>query len=108
MIDVESGSLCTDSDLHQQEIPADVCRFVLARDRHCRTPGCERPADHIHHMNERCNAGTHDPDRLAGVCRTCHPMYEPHGPYRLAGDPNRPDGLRRVRSSDLARDGPSP
>jgi hypothetical protein len=39
-------------------------------------------------------------------------MYEPHGPYRLVGDPERPDGLRLVHRDDApptdARDGPDP
>ena len=109
VIDAETAALCTDSDLDQDAIPADVRRFVLARDRHCRMPGCENSQRlQIHHMDPRCRRGNHDPDRLAAVCPQHHPMLEPHGPYQLAGDPNQPDGLRLVRTDDLARDGPSP
>jgi hypothetical protein len=104
----ERGGLVTDSNLDQHSIPADVRRFVRTRDRHCRTPGCERPADHIHHMEPRSAGGNHDPNKLAGVCRTCHPRYEPHGPYQLVGNPDQIDGLRLVRIDGLpdARAGP--
>ena len=109
VIDAETAALCTDSDLDQDSIPADVRRFVLTRDRHCRVPGCENSQRRqIHHMNPRCRRGNHDPDKLAAVCPQHHPMLEPHGPWQLAGDPNRPDGLRLVRIEDLARNGPSP
>lgn len=109
VIDADTGALCTDADLDQDSIPADVRRLVLARDRHCRVPGCENTWRlQIHHMNPRCRRGNHDPDKLAAVCPQHHPMLEPHGPYQLVGDPNRPDGLRRVRVDELpdARAGP--
>jgi hypothetical protein len=97
-----TGALVTDSNLEQPSIPADVRRFVLTRDPSCRTPGCERPSDEVHHLTPRCEGGNHDPDDLAGVCKPCHWRYEPNGTDRLIGDPNRIDGLRVVR----ARDGP--
>lgn len=109
VIDAETAMLCTDSDLDQVSIPADVRRFVLARDRHCRAPGCENSQRlQIHHMNPRCRRGNHDPNKLAAVCPQHHPMLEPHGPYQLVGNPNEPDGLRLVRVDELpdARAGP--
>ena len=110
IIDAGSGALCTDADLDQGTIPAEVRRFVLARDQQCRIPGCEatRGLD-IHHMHTRATGGNHDPDKLAAVCPRHHPILEPHGPSRLAGNPNRPDGLRLVRVDELpdARAGPN-
>jgi hypothetical protein len=81
---------------------------VLARDRWCRTPGCERPAREIHHMDPRSFGGNHDPKKLAGVCTPCHHKYEPYGPWRLIGDPDVPGSLERVHVDDQPRDGPSP
>ena len=109
VIDAETAALCTDSDLDQHALPADVRRFVLTRDGHCRMPGCESTKRlQIHHMNPRCRRGNHDPNKLAAVCPQHHPMLEPHGPYQLAGNPNQPDGLRLVRIDELpdARAGP--
>jgi hypothetical protein len=35
-------------------------------------------------------------------------MLEPHGPYRLVGDANQPEGLQLVHRDDHPCDGPSP
>ena len=41
---------------------------------------------------------------LALVCVACHRKLEPHGPYRLVGNPNLPGGLtlERIRGPDAA------
>jgi hypothetical protein len=99
----------------RRPIPADVERHVRARDLHCRTPGCEETRGlQLHHMDAVCQGGANEIGihKVVAVCRWDHPMYEPHGPYRLVGDPERPDGLRIVHRDDPpppdARDGPSP
>lgn len=106
----ERGGLCTDSNLDQDSIPADVRRFVLARDQHCRVPGCEATNGlEIHHPDPRCRGGNHDPAKLAAVCPHHHAFLVPNGPYWLIGDPNQPDGLRLVHRDELlqnARAGP--
>ncbi len=96
-------------------LPADVERHVRRRDDHCRVPGCEATRGlQIHHTNAICDHGdSHDPRELAGVCSPHHPMLEPHGPYRLIGDAEDPDGLRLVHRDDRppegrSRDGPAP
>jgi hypothetical protein len=99
----------------RKPIPADVERHVRARDLHCRTPGCEETRGlQLHHLDAVCQGGANEIGihKVVAVCRWDHPMYEPHGPYRLVGDPERPDGLRLVHRDDPpppdARDGPSP
>jgi hypothetical protein len=50
-------------------------------------------------------------DKVVLVCWRDHPMYEPHGPWRLEGDPEQPDGLRLVHRDEAtaeARAGPGP
>ena len=91
-------------------LPTDVERHVRRRDRVCRIPGCEVTRNlQIHHTNPICDHGdTHDPRRLCGVCPPHHQMLEPHGPYRLVGNAEEPDGLRLVHRDDQTRDGPAP
>ncbi|HUV09749.1 MAG TPA: hypothetical protein VMX12_02155 [Acidimicrobiia bacterium] len=96
-------------------LPTDVERHVRRRDRYCRVPGCEATRGiQIHHTNPICIHGdSHDPRELAGVCPHHHQILEPHGPYRLVGNAEDPDGLRLVHRDDRApddqaRDGPAP
>jgi hypothetical protein len=91
-------------------LPVDVERQVRRRDRTCRVPGCEATRRlQIHHTDPVCTHGdTHDPAKLAAVCPHHHQMLEPHGPYRLVGDANQPEGLQLVHRDDHPRDGPSP
>jgi hypothetical protein len=86
-------------------LPADVDRHVRRRDRHCRVPGCEATRGlQIHHCHPVGTHGdSHDPTELAGVCPPHHHILEPHGPYRLVGDAEDPEGLELVR-----REGPAP
>ncbi|HUV09552.1 MAG TPA: hypothetical protein VMX12_01145 [Acidimicrobiia bacterium] len=95
-------------------LPTDVDRHVRRRDRHCRVPGCEATRGiQIHHTYPICDHGdSHDPRQLAGVCPHHHPMLEPHGPYRLVGNAEDPDGLTLVHRddrppNDQPRDGPA-
>ena len=90
-------------------LPKDVERHIRRRDRRCRVPGCEASRRlQIHHTDPICEAGdTHDVRKLAAVCPHHHQLLVPHGPYRLIGDAEDPDGLRLVHRDDPARDGPA-
>ena len=112
--DVEAERNGVPPSTKRKAIPADVERHVRARDLHCRTPGCEETQLlDLHHLREVCNGGgnaigIHD---VCAVCKWCHPIYEPHGPYRLVGDPEEPDGLRLLHGDEElveARAGPAP
>jgi hypothetical protein len=81
-----------------------VARAILLRDGHCRVENCEiRHGLHIHHLRPRSWGGTDDPSNLALVCPVAghHQDLIPHGPWALVGNPNLPDGLRRVHLDDL-------
>ncbi len=48
-------------------------RAVLARDRHCRFPGCDRRTGvDVHHLRHRGKGGTNDLANLAVLCRFHH------------------------------------
>jgi hypothetical protein len=91
-------------------LPRDVERHVRRRDLTCRVPGCEATRNlQIHHTDPICESGdTHLVHKLAAVCPQHHRSLAPHGPYRLVGDAEEPDGLRLVHRDDRAHDGPSP
>lgn len=76
---------------------------VLLRDHHCRICGSTRGLQ-VHHLRPRTWGGTDDMSGLALVCSTCHRPLIPHGPWALVGNPNQPDGLRRVHLDDLTPD----
>ncbi|MDQ1430251.1 MAG: hypothetical protein QOF40_853 [Actinomycetota bacterium] len=82
-------------------ISPKILRAVLLRDGSCRC-GCGlRHRLHVHHLRPKSWGGTDDPSNLATIAAVHHPMYIPHGPYALIGNPNQPDGLNTVHIDDL-------
>jgi len=90
----------------RKALPADVERHIRRRDKTCRVPGCENSRGlQIHHIDPVCFFGdTHLVHKLACVCPAHHKLLDPHGPYRLVGDAEDPEGLELV----LRGGGPSP
>ena len=77
-----------------------VARAILLRDGgRCRC--CDRKGNHVHHLRPKSWGGTDDPSNLATVASPCHPDLIPHGNYAIVGNPNLPDGLRKVHVDDL-------
>ena len=72
-------------------------RAVLARDRHCRFPGCDRRAGvDVHHLRHRGKGGTNDLANLAVLCRFHHHRVH-EGGWRVVATPTgldfvAPDG----------------
>jgi hypothetical protein len=88
------------------ESPAETTRFVRARDQHCRVGNCDETRGlERHHLIPRSEGGSHSPNNvvLAGTPCGHHQMLVPNGPWRLEGDPSKPDGLRLVRVRQVAR-----
>src|SRR5699024_7276013 len=68
------------SKLHAKDIPA-VTRFAVAtRDMGDRWPASQAPLEHCdaHHIRERHNGGTHDPDNLICTSRSAHVNIHAH------------------------------
>lgn len=57
-------------------IPIRNRRAAIARDRHCRYPGCARPArwGDVHHNQHRCRQGTHEITNLVVLCKFHHQL----------------------------------
>lgn len=70
-------------------IPAALRRAVIARDRHCTEPGCDRPPGwcEIHHKKHWADGGTTALDNLELRCRLHH-----HGDHEGQW---KPEGVRR-------------
>jgi hypothetical protein len=75
-------------------------RAVIVRDRHCRYPGCDRPARwcDVHHLVHWADGGPTDLDNLILLCRRHHTLVHERG-YPL--------GWRRTGERGT-RDQPSP
>jgi hypothetical protein len=69
-----SPSLLLDVGSATDTIPAHLRRAVIARDRHCRFPGCDQPAAACqpHHLIPRANGGPHSLSNLLLLCSFHH------------------------------------
>jgi predicted restriction endonuclease len=63
-----------DAGRDSRTIPAGLERAVRRRDRRCRFPGCDVPAElaQVHHLTEWDNGGTHRLDNLLILCSFHH------------------------------------
>lgn len=54
--------------------PADLAKYVIARDKTCRAPGCNRSAarSDLHHIVAFSRGGTTDGDNLIALCERHH------------------------------------
>jgi hypothetical protein len=56
------------------EPPADLAQYVIARDRTCRAPGCERPAakSDLHHVQWWSRGGQTNATNIVAACEPIH------------------------------------
>jgi hypothetical protein len=56
-----------------QTIPPKIQRHVLLRHHNrCAVPGCRHAVLDLHHLDERAEGGTHDPNRMLPLCGAHH------------------------------------
>ena len=62
-------------------------RAIIARDRHCRAPGCRTKPKHcdVHHIDHWIHGGRTDVDRMVLLCGTHHREFHKPG-YRMELD----------------------
>ena len=80
-------------------VPAGMRRALVLRDRHCRFPGCDRPATwcDAHHIVPWSKGGPTSLENTILLCRRHHRLIHEHGGFTLElvqGRPvfGRPDG----------------
>jgi hypothetical protein len=62
-------------------VPAPMRRVIVARDRHCRFPGCDMPAAYteVHHLKPWQDGGPTEPQNLILQCGWHHHRVHDHG-----------------------------
>ncbi|WP_420626858.1 DUF222 domain-containing protein [Candidatus Poriferisodalis sp.] len=65
----------------RRTVPARLRRLLIARDRHCRWPGCHAPPSRCdaHHIIHWARGGPTDLDNLLLLCHTHHHHLHEHG-----------------------------
>ncbi len=97
-----SVSLPLDIGTATDTIPAHLRRAVIARDRHCRAPGCYRPpaACEVHHIIPRSRGGPTRLTSLILLCRFHHLIYVHEWGWTITLNP---DGTTTATSPDHTR-----
>ena len=88
-------------------VPPAIRRAVIARDRHCRFPGCDRPPAwcECHHLDHWAHGGPTALHNLLLLCRRHHGLVHRPGGFGLALEGGAPV-FRRADGSVLADRGP--
>lgn len=93
--------------------PPYLRRAVITRDRHCRAPGCTRPARwcDVHHIDPWITGGRTDLDRLVLLCTFHHHQFHKPGwhtelDHQARFTVHAPDG--RTRTTSPPGHGPPP
>lgn len=72
-------------DTRKRLFSGAVRRFVIARDRQCRTPGCEAAPRHVHHVERYADGGLTTPSNAAALCERFNYVAELPGWGTQAG-----------------------
>ncbi|HEX6470512.1 MAG TPA: HNH endonuclease signature motif containing protein, partial [Streptosporangiaceae bacterium] len=110
---LNAPSIVLDVGADTRTIPAPLERAIRRRDRRCRFPGCDHPAElsHVHHITPRSEGGATAPWNLVSLCSFHHLIavhawgwtlqLHPDGTTSATG----PDG-RVLHETDPPRDPP--
>jgi hypothetical protein len=84
----EGGRVVYGSD-EKRSLSAAARRAIVKRDRHCRFPGCDRPAEWAdeHHLVHWADGGPSRIDNVYLVCRPHHRLVH-EGRWRLVLEPD--------------------
>ena len=78
-----------DAGRARRTVPTRLRRLLIARDRHCRWPGCGEPPSRCdaHHIIHWLDGGPTDIDNLVLLCHRHHHHLHQHG-YRMIPQPD--------------------
>jgi hypothetical protein len=95
---LKSESVILDIGRPSRTVPHALRRAVIARDRHCRYPGCDRPAawSDIHHIKYWENGGVHSIMNCCLLCNRHHHRVHRYGEKLVL----HPDGQLDVTGDD--------
>ena len=81
---LDQDSLVIDVGRAKPKLHGSLRKALNLRDRHCRWPGCERPASYCdgHHLVHWAHGGPTDLDNLVLLCKRHHRMVH-EGGWRL-------------------------
>jgi len=104
-----AGSRVIELGRDERTTPVWLRTAVVARDHHCRAPGCDRSARHcdVHHIDHWALGGRTDLHRLVLLCTFHHHQFHRPG-HRMSMDEHArftvefPDGRRRTTSPPCA------
>jgi Domain of unknown function (DUF222)/HNH endonuclease len=76
----KQGSVVLEAGRPSRAIPIHLRRLVIARDQHCRYPGCDCPAawSEVHHIIYWEHDGEHDLNNLVLLCSRHHHRVHKH------------------------------
>ena len=87
ILDGPGGS--ADAGCSRRTVPLRLRRLLVARDRHCRWPGCHEPPSRCdaHHVWHWIDGGPTNLDNLVLLCHRHHHFLHQHG-YRMVPQPD--------------------
>jgi hypothetical protein len=68
-------------------IPAHMRTAIMARDHHCRFPGCDSRIDEVHHIQFHSRGGLTTKENLVGLCYFHHQVIH-HNTWHISGHPD--------------------
>jgi hypothetical protein len=68
-------------------IPAHLRTAIMARDHHCRFPGCDSRIDEVHHIQFHSRGGLTTKGNLVGLCYFHHQVIH-HNAWHITGHPD--------------------
>jgi hypothetical protein len=68
-------------------IPAHMRTAIMARDHHCRFPGCDSRIDEVHHIQFHSRGGLTTRGNLVGLCYFHHQVIH-HNTWHITGHPD--------------------